>query len=100
MVICVTYWWSPSKNEEVLKKYNSILDKASGLAKSVKIYVKYMRTGAQATAYFEIEEGKLEESLTSITSLYNEFVEEIESFTYEVDFPAILEDYLASRSAA
>ena len=99
MVICVTYWWSPSKNEEVLKKYYEAVEKYQAIAKSVKIYFKYMRKGAQATAYFEVEEGKLEETMNTITTMYNEFVEGIESFTYEIDTQATIEEILAARTA-
>ena len=100
MVICVTYWWSPSKNEEVLKKYYEAADKYKDVLKSVKIYLKYMRLGTQATAYFEVEEGKLEETLNTVITMFNEFVEEIETFTYEWDTQATLEEVLANQTAA
>ncbi len=58
-----------------------------------------MRKGAQATAYFEVEEGKLEETMNTITTMFNEFVEEIESFTYEIDTQGTLEEVLANRAA-
>jgi hypothetical protein len=99
MVICVTYWWSPFKNEEVLKKYFEAVDKYPAIVKSVKIYLKYMRKGTQATAYFEVEEGKLEETMNTITTMYNEFVEEIESFTYEIGLQTTIEEVLASRTS-
>ncbi|MHA1931093.1 MAG: hypothetical protein ACW96X_01050 [Promethearchaeota archaeon] len=96
--IVVTSWWPYSKTEEVTSKWNEILPRFTASAKSVKYFFKPVKKGVRAMGFFEIEEGKFEDSYTALYTLAMEFTE-IDGYTFEMDTQLSLEEAQAAQAA-
>ena len=96
--IVLTSWWPYSKGEEVQNKYYEILPRFQAVVKSIKIYFKNVKVGMRGMVFFEIEQGKLEEAMTTINALAAE-ITAIEGFTFEIETQVSLEEALANQAA-
>lgn len=96
--IVITSWWPYSKGEEVQKKWDETLPRFQAVVKSFKYYFKPVKIGIRAMGFFEIEQGRLEEAITTVTALAAEFTT-IEGYTYKYDIQTSMEEALAAQAA-
>lgn len=96
--VVITAWWPYSKTEEVSAKWNETSSRATEVSKSFKMYFKNVKEGVRAMGFFEIEQGKLEESMEALNTLVSEFTD-IEGYTFEIDTQTSLEEVQAAQAA-
>ncbi|MHA2394561.1 MAG: hypothetical protein ACXAEX_21740 [Promethearchaeota archaeon] len=96
--VVITAWWPNPRGPEVTAKWNELLPQFNAATKSIQMWFKSTRIGIQATGYYEIEAGKLEESLTALQGLAMEFTA-IDGYMFEIETQISMEEALAAQAA-
>ncbi|MFX1344610.1 MAG: hypothetical protein ACFFAI_05860 [Promethearchaeota archaeon] len=95
--VVITAWWPFTKQQEVSDAYNKQIQESGGsdAIKSTPMWLKPCKKGWKSVTYNEIEQGKLEEALTYLSTFMTAFGS-IEGYGFKFDLMVSQQEVIAS----